>query len=75
MLVPWQPALFKARNDPGSSVGAEVNLGGVAAEFNGNVSCRVPKACIEQSCKIVGKISNSITKGKYSLDIVLESYS
>lgn len=56
-------------------MGAEVNLGGVAAEFNGNISCRIPKACIEQSCKFVGKISNSITKEKYSLDIVLESYS
>lgn len=75
MLVPWQPALFKAGNDPGPSVGAEVNLGGVAAEFNGNISCRIPKACIEQSCKFVGKISNSITKEKYSLDIVLDSYS
>lgn len=49
VLIPWQTSLFKARNDPGSSVGAEVNLGGVAAEFNGNISGRVSKACIEDS--------------------------
>lgn len=49
VLVPWHSVFFQAGNHPGPSVGAEVNLGGVAAEFNGNIGCRVSKACIEDS--------------------------
>lgn len=49
VLVPWQPALFQAGNHPGPSVGAEVNLGGVAAEFNSNIGGRVSKTCVKNS--------------------------
>lgn len=41
VLVPWQPALFEAGNHPSPSVCAEVNLGGVAAEFDSDVCSRI----------------------------------
>ena len=49
VLVPWQPALFKAGNHPGPSVGTEINLRGVAAQLNCNVSGRVSESCQEDS--------------------------
>ena len=49
VLVPGQAALLQAGNYPGPSMRTEVNLGGVAAQFNSDIGGGVSKTCMKNN--------------------------